>query len=204
MPFPDYEEFLAALNAREVRYLVIGAHALAFQARPLATKDLDIFFEPSPDNATKVLAAIRDFFGSIDFGYSVDDLISPEWIIQLGAAPVRIDLLAGIKGISDFGEAWDHRLDTYFGAVPTHIIGLDDLIQTKEATGRLQDRADDRVLRRRKAQDGSRHLHRPGGKGGNAKNDSFRREKRHRMTTTPINRGKPNGRFLENHRPQHA
>jgi hypothetical protein len=40
MPSQDYEEFIAALNVHGVRYLVIGAHAVAFHARPRATKDL--------------------------------------------------------------------------------------------------------------------------------------------------------------------
>ena len=38
----DYEEFIAALNAHGARYLIVGAHAVAFHARPRATKDLDI------------------------------------------------------------------------------------------------------------------------------------------------------------------
>ena len=42
MPSQDYEEFIAALNAHGVRYLVVGAHAVAFHARPRATRDLDI------------------------------------------------------------------------------------------------------------------------------------------------------------------
>jgi hypothetical protein len=90
----DYEEFIAALNAHGVRYLVIGAHAVAFHARPRATKDLDILLEPTPANARKALAALRDFFGGADLGYTVEDLTDPDRIIQLGVAPVRIDLLA--------------------------------------------------------------------------------------------------------------
>ena len=43
----DYEEFIGALNAYGVRYLVVGAHAVAFHARPRATKDLDILLEPT-------------------------------------------------------------------------------------------------------------------------------------------------------------
>lgn len=37
MPSPDYEEFIAVLNAHGVRYLVVGAHAVAFHARPAAS-----------------------------------------------------------------------------------------------------------------------------------------------------------------------
>ena len=40
MPPRDYEEFIAAMNAPGLPYLVIGAHAVALQARPRATKDL--------------------------------------------------------------------------------------------------------------------------------------------------------------------
>jgi hypothetical protein len=60
MPSQDYEEFIAALNAHGVRYLVVGAHAVAFHARPRATKDLDLLLEPSRQNAEKVLSALTD------------------------------------------------------------------------------------------------------------------------------------------------
>src|SRR3990172_11244958 len=93
MASPDYEEFIAALNENGVRYLVVGAHAVAFHARPRATKDLDILLDPTPTNARNVLAALREFFGGADLGYKVEDLTAPDWIIQLGVAPVRIDLL---------------------------------------------------------------------------------------------------------------
>jgi predicted nucleotidyltransferase len=152
MPSQDYEEFIAALNAHGVRYLVIGAHAVAFHARPRATKDLDILVDPTAENAHRVLAALREFFGGADLNYTVEDLIDPQWIIQLGVAPVRIDLLSEIPGFANFEGAWKNRVDAQFGAVKAHYLGLDDLIQAKEAAGRPQDRADVRVLRRAKGQ----------------------------------------------------
>jgi len=148
MPSQDYEEFIAALNAHGVRYLLVGAHAVAFHARPRATKDLDILIEPTVANARHTLAALRDFFGGADLGYTVEDLTAPDWIIQIGVAPVRIDLLAEIAGFTNFEDTWKNRVDARFGAIPTHYLGLDDLIVAKEAAGRPQDRADVRVLRR--------------------------------------------------------
>ena len=50
----DYEEFIAALNAHGANNFVVGAHAVAFHARPRATKDLDILIEPTPENAQKL------------------------------------------------------------------------------------------------------------------------------------------------------
>jgi hypothetical protein len=144
----DYEEFIAALNAHGVRYLIIGAHAVAFHARPRATKDLDVLLDPTPGNARKILAALRDFFGGADLGYTIADLTDPQWIIQLGVAPSRIDLVVAIPGLPAFETAWKNRVTATFGSVPAFYLGLEDLIRAKDAAGRPQDRADLRVLRR--------------------------------------------------------
>jgi len=39
----DLREFIELLNDREVRYLVIGAYALAFHGRPRYTADIGFF-----------------------------------------------------------------------------------------------------------------------------------------------------------------
>jgi len=148
MPSRDYEEFIAALNAHGVRYLVIGAHAVAFHARPRATKDLDLLCDPTPANARRLLSALRDFFGGIDIGYTVKDLTDPRWIIQIGVAPVRIDLVFQLPGCPSFKALWKNRVEGRFGTVTTHYLGLDDLLAAKQAAARAQDRADLRVLQR--------------------------------------------------------
>jgi predicted nucleotidyltransferase len=143
----DYEEFVESLNASGARYLIVGAHAVAFHARPRATKDLDVLIEPSLDNAERVLAAIRAFLDS-DLGLTLADLTTPGRIIQLGVAPSRIDLLSRLAGNHDFRALWESRVDAKFGEVDAHYLSLDDLIQEKESAGRDQDRADLRSLRR--------------------------------------------------------
>ena len=148
----DYEEFIAAFNAHGVRYLLVGAHAVAFHGRPRATKDLDILIEATPTNARKVLAALREFFGGSELGYTVEELIDPRWIIQLGVAPTRIDLASEIPGCPGFEALWKNRVEARFGGVRAHYLGLDDLIRAKEAADRPQDRADVRVLRQARDQ----------------------------------------------------
>ncbi len=147
----DYEEFIESLNENRVRYLVVGAHAVAFHARPRATKDLDIYFERTEENARRVLTAIRAFFGGADLGFTVEDLTNPDIIIQLGVAPLRIDLLSSLLGVPDFGQAWEKRMVGKYGQVGAHYLSLDDLIRAKQTTGRDQDKADLRALRRVKA-----------------------------------------------------
>src|SRR6266545_3550943 len=133
MSFRDYEEFIAALNAHGARYLVVGAHAVAFHARPRATGDLGVLVDPTAANARKVLAALRDFFGGSDLGYSAKDVTDPGWILQIGVAPVRIDLMSAIPGLDRFGAAWKRRVDAPFGSVPTRYIGFEDLMAATEA-----------------------------------------------------------------------
>ena len=101
---------------------MIGAYAVAFHARPRATKDLDILLDPKEGNARKALAALRDFFGGADLGYTVRDLTDPRWIIQIGVAPVRIDLASQVPGCPGFEAAWKNRVEARFGSVKAYYL----------------------------------------------------------------------------------
>ena len=157
MAHPDYEELLAAFDARGVRYLIVGAHAVAFHARPRATKDLDVFIAPTKANQTRLRAALTDFFGGEPPEYAVGDLSDPDTIVQLGVAPVRVDLMFRVSGIARFADAWRRRVDASFGAVPAHFVGFADLVAAKKAAARDIDRADlaalARVARRKPRRD---------------------------------------------------
>ena len=94
MAHPDFEELLAAFDAHKVRYLIGGAHAVALHPRPRATKDLDLYLAATRANARRVIRAVAEFFGGTAPSYvSVENLLDPDMLIQLGVAPVRVDLL---------------------------------------------------------------------------------------------------------------
>ena len=57
----DYHDILVALAACGARFLVVGAHALAVHGYPRATVDIDIWIEPTPDNARRVWKALAQF-----------------------------------------------------------------------------------------------------------------------------------------------
>jgi hypothetical protein len=145
-PNRDQIDFVALLAQHEVRALIVGAHALAFHARPRYTKDLDIFVEASAENAAKVVAAIEEF-GFAQLGITTGDLTTPGQIIQLGFPPNRIDLMTNITGVT-FAEAWEHRAEGKLGDQTVSFIGKTELMRNKSATGRHQDLADLDVLRR--------------------------------------------------------
>jgi len=52
----DLREFIELLNSRGIEYVIVGAHSLAFHARPRYTGDLDILVRPSPENAAKLVS----------------------------------------------------------------------------------------------------------------------------------------------------
>jgi hypothetical protein len=86
----DFKEFIQSLNDNQVRYLVIGGYAVALHGYPRYTKDIDIWIEMSPENATRMLQALEQFgFASMDL--QLQDFMTPDQVIQLGYPPSRID-----------------------------------------------------------------------------------------------------------------
>jgi hypothetical protein len=119
---------------------VVGGHALAFHGRPRFTKDVDVFVEPTHENAESLLLALDDFgFGSL--GLTAADFSTSGRIVQLGVAPNRVDFITSIDGVS-FAEAWDGRAIGHFGAQPVSYLGRQELLRNKRAAGRPQDLAD--------------------------------------------------------------
>jgi hypothetical protein len=136
----DFEELFGYLNARGVKALIVGAYAVAFHGRPRFTKDIDVFVEPSRDNADRVVMALADFgFGSL--GLTAADFEQPGRVVQLGYPPNRVDLLTAIDGV-DFDAAWRGRAEGRYGATPVFYLGKDELIRNKSASGRPQDLVD--------------------------------------------------------------
>jgi hypothetical protein len=136
----DFRDLLVEFNAQGVEYLIVGAHALAAHGHVRATNDLDVWVRPDPDNAGRVLKALKDF-GAPLHDLTEADLSAPGLIFQIGVAPVRIDVLTAIDGV-DFAEAWPARMLTRFADQPVGVLSKDHLIKNKRAAGRTQDLAD--------------------------------------------------------------
>jgi len=137
---PDFSDLLSALHAANARYLLIGGYAFSFHAEPRATKDFDVWVEPTEPNARAVWQALATF-GAPMAELSIDDFARPGMVVQIGIAPNRIDLVTSIDGVT-FDEAWRGRVVTSYGNVPITIIGLSELIKNKRSVGRPQDLAD--------------------------------------------------------------
>ncbi|MDC0683444.1 hypothetical protein [Sorangium atrum] len=109
----DFLDLISALCAVDAKFLVIGAYAVGVHGRPRATKDLDIWVEASPENAARVMDALRRFGAPLS-ELTEQELATPGIGFMMGVPPRRIDVLTQISGV-EFGEAWPRRIEVAFG-----------------------------------------------------------------------------------------
>jgi len=138
----DFRDLLAELVSADARFLVVGAHALGVHGVPRATVDLDIWIDPTPDNAKRIWAALAAFGAPLDaLRVQEADFLRPDVVVQFGLPPYRIDILTGLSGIS-FREAWTDRIEDQFEDVRVPFLGRASLVRNKRASGRKKDLAD--------------------------------------------------------------
>lgn len=140
----DYRDILHALSDENVRFILVGAYALAAHGYPRATMDIDIWVMPSPENAEAVLRALRRF-GSPLHNLTQNDLEVDGTIFQIGIAPRRIDIITEATGLK-FEQAYQNSVLVNIDGIDVHIPSIDDLIINKKATGRTKDLADAEAL----------------------------------------------------------
>jgi hypothetical protein len=136
----DYNDILSALSAEGVEFLIVGAYAVGAHGIPRATGDIDIWVRPTRENASRVMRALKQF-GAALLDLTEADLATEHTVFQMGVAPSRIDVITGISGVS-FDQAWPARITVAIEGLTVPVIGRDDLLRNKAASGRPKDLAD--------------------------------------------------------------
>lgn len=136
----DWREWLESLNASGAEFVVVGGIALAHHGVVRYTGDIDVLVHATPENAQRVLHALKAFgFGSVQL--TTADLCTPDRVVQLGFPPGRIDILTSIDGL-----AWDEvsagAVHGDYAGVPVRFISREHLVRNKRASARPQDLAD--------------------------------------------------------------
>jgi predicted nucleotidyltransferase len=138
----DTESLLRSLNARRVRYVVIGATAFPVHGYARATLDIDIFIDPTPANARHTLAALADV------GYDVSDITETDLRTKkllIRQYALETDIHPFVAGVT-FASVWRNRVRSHLGKTAAKFASLNDLIRMKRAAGRPKDQDDLRVL----------------------------------------------------------
>ncbi|MBM4144315.1 MAG: hypothetical protein FJ225_12095 [Lentisphaerae bacterium] len=140
----DYRDMLQALVDEKVKFLLVGAYALAAHGYPRATMDIDIWVMPAPDNADAVLRALRRF-GAPLRNATRADFEKEGTVFQIGVAPRRIDIITAASGLQ-FEDTFRNSAAVDIEGIEIHIPAAADLIRNKRASGRTKDLADAEAL----------------------------------------------------------
>lgn len=132
-------QVIQRFNEQKIRYMIAGARALAFHGYPRFTRDYDLCVTPDP----AIIDHVLDILSGLGFQISepVDaSMIAQSINIHL-YSEVDLDLLIHPKGFA-FEEAWQRRITVQESGAEVYFVSKEDLIAMKEASGRLQDKAD--------------------------------------------------------------
>jgi predicted nucleotidyltransferase len=136
----DYKDILLCLKKQNVKFILVGAYAMAAHGYPRATGDIDIWVKADDENAKLVKRALVEF-GAPVLNVSENDLAYSGNVLQIGVAPCRVDILTAIDGV-EFDDAWLNKKNVEVDGINIYVISLDDLIKNKSATGREKDKVD--------------------------------------------------------------
>jgi hypothetical protein len=133
--FRQAQEIRDAFARHNVQYLFIGKSGAVLLGFPDTTQDADIYIQRTNENGRATVAALREL------GFELTPLQEEEItrgkdFVQLKSGPFDLDLIFAPDGIEHFNEAWKRHVDVA-GFPVCHI---DDIIKSKEATGREKDR----------------------------------------------------------------
>lgn len=140
----DVQALLALFEKHCVRYLLVGGEAVIYHGHPRLTGDVDFWFDQTPDNASRLFAALGEFWeGAVPGLGDAAELMAPAVVLQFGRPPHRIDLLGAIDGVR-FDEAWPNRVEETIALeggrnVPLFVVGLPELLRNKRTAGRHRD-----------------------------------------------------------------
>jgi hypothetical protein len=129
------EEIRDAFARHGVRYLFLGKSGAILLGFPDTTQDVDLYLDKTPANGRAAIVALRE----LGFALSADQVAEIERckdFVQLKNGPFDLDLVFAPDGIERFADAWQRRVEVEGFAV----CHLDDIIASKEATGRAKDR----------------------------------------------------------------
>ncbi|HEX2476522.1 MAG TPA: hypothetical protein VHK01_17345 [Lacipirellulaceae bacterium] len=129
------EEIRDAFSRHGVRYLFLGKSGAILLGFPDTTQDADLFLDRTPENGRSAVAALRQLGFDLTAEHAAQIERGKDFV-QLKNGPFDIDLIFAPDGIELFDDAWQRHVDVE-GFPVCHI---DDIIASKEATGRVKDR----------------------------------------------------------------
>jgi hypothetical protein len=143
----DPERIFAALEDHEVEYVLVGGMAVQAHGHVRMTNDIDLIPAPTPENLERLAAALQQMRARVlnpgSEHLEIDARMLPRATLwQLSTAHGDIDVLHDAPGAAPFPKLRERALVIALGDHSIPIVGRDDLISMKRASGRPVDLAD--------------------------------------------------------------
>lgn len=145
MESAKYLPLLRVLVAHDVEFILVGGLAAVLQGAPIVTGDLDIVHRRTPENVTKLLAALVE----LEAVYRIDPRrlkpteahLSGPGHALLSTKFCDLDVLGTIFADTGYEGLKDDAFELELGDVTVDVLGLERLIQSKEYAARGKDLA---------------------------------------------------------------
>ncbi len=140
-----FERPLRALAEGGVRFIVVGGLAGAAHGAARATYDVDVVYDRSPENLSrlaKALAPLSPYLRGAPSGlpFGLDEKTLRAGLnFTLTVSGGDIDLLGEIAGGGGFADLLPHSFETEMFGARVLCLGLRKLIEVKRAAGRPKD-----------------------------------------------------------------
>ncbi len=133
-------DYLQAAEVRDafekfgVRYLFLGKSGAVLLGFPDTTQDVDVFVEKSIANGQNLVFALQELGFELT-ERQISHVQTGQDFVQLKNGPFDLDLIFAPDGIETFSEAWNRQVlvDGF------RVCNLDDIIASKQASGRRKD-----------------------------------------------------------------
>jgi predicted nucleotidyltransferase len=146
----DPARVFSTLDRHRVDYVTIGAFAVIAHGYVRATADIDLIARQDRANLERLAAAFTDLnarLRGVDADLPEIDPTDPDMLangasftLETDAGPV--DYLNDVPGAGDYAELRARSIETAAAGAVVRVVGLDDLIRLKRASGRPQDLRD--------------------------------------------------------------
>jgi hypothetical protein len=136
---------LAGLTRAPVRYVVIGGVAATAHGSVRVTNDLDICYDPAPDNQTRLarlLAGWQAYPRGADPGlpFIMDEVtLSRAPVLTLTTIEGDLDCFDAVAGVGGYPAVESAAEPVVVDAVAFRVLSLTALIKAKRAAGRPKD-----------------------------------------------------------------
>jgi hypothetical protein len=150
MEFQEAMAVLSALERHGVRYVLIGSMAMAAQGLIRATRDMDVFVAPDPDNIARLKKALQQLFDDPEIEAIRADELAGDFPAVQYVPPhgdYWIDILTRLGDAFRFADI--NSEDLVVDGVRVHVATPLMLYRMKRDTVRAQDRLDAQLLKER-------------------------------------------------------